>query len=225
MTGWEYHCNCLDVIFQWDSTTREHWTACHIHTPSYVWNIAKCNLTLALLNPDIPCLCKQCRSRSVGFFRSQLIWICTVCIKYVCIKYVNWSDQLASSEANWSGSALFALSMFALSMWIYNNNPDQVIWLVKNQKWAWLLNLFSRTRVNIFILSIWTDKPEQTVSTQNVASDQGLYWLHWGLKTHQPLWVILCCLPEKGRKDIEEEMKERDKEETKTGMKVKKQKK
>ena len=22
---------------------------------------------------------KQCRSRSVGFFRSQLIWICTVC--------------------------------------------------------------------------------------------------------------------------------------------------
>ena len=24
-------------------------------------------LTLALLNPDIPCLCKQCRSRSVGF--------------------------------------------------------------------------------------------------------------------------------------------------------------
>ena len=24
-------------------------------------------LTLVLLNPDIPCLCKQCRSRSVGF--------------------------------------------------------------------------------------------------------------------------------------------------------------
>ena len=32
-----------------------------------------------------------------------------------------------------------------------------------------------------------------------------------GLTTCQPLWVILCCLPEKGRKDIEEiveEMKE-----------------
>ena len=40
-------------------------------------------LTLVLLNPDIPCLGKQCRSRSVGFFRSQLIWICTVCHK-VC---------------------------------------------------------------------------------------------------------------------------------------------
>ena len=37
------------------------------------------HLTLVLLNPDIPCLCKQCRSRSVGFWRSQLIWICSVC--------------------------------------------------------------------------------------------------------------------------------------------------
>ena len=24
-------------------------------------------------------------------------------------------------------------------------------------------------------------------------------WLCWGLMTCQPLWVILCCLPEKGR--------------------------
>ena len=36
-------------------------------------------LTIVLLSLDIPCLCKQCRSRSIGFFRSQLIWICTVC--------------------------------------------------------------------------------------------------------------------------------------------------
>ena len=36
-------------------------------------------LTLVLLNPDIPYLCKQCRSWSDGFWRSQLIWICTVC--------------------------------------------------------------------------------------------------------------------------------------------------
>ena len=31
--------------------------------------------------------------------------------------------------------------------------------------------------------------------------------------THQPLWVILCHLPEKGRREIEEiveEMKEKD---------------
>ena len=53
-------------------------------------------------------------------------------------------------------------------------------------------------------------------------------WLCWGLTTRQPLRVILCRLPEKGRKEIEErveEMKERDREERGTGMKVKKQKK
>ena len=44
--------------------------------------------------------------------------------------------------------------------------------------------------------------------------------------TRQPLRVILCRLPEKGRKEIEErveEMKERGREERGTGMKVKKQ--
>ena len=40
-----------------------------------------------------------------------------------------------------------------------------------------------------------------------------LLLLCWVLTTRQPLWVILCRLPEKGRKEIEEiveEMKERD---------------
>ena len=43
----------------------------------------------------------------------------------------------------------------------------------------------------------------------------------------QPLWVVLCGLPEKGRKVIEEiveEMKGRDREERETGIKVMKQK-
>ena len=48
------------------------------HTCSKIWTSPFC-LTLFLLNPDMSCLCKQCRSRSVGFWRSQLIWICTVC--------------------------------------------------------------------------------------------------------------------------------------------------
>ena len=46
------------------------------------------------------------------------------------------------------------------------------------------------------------------------------------LMTRESLWVILCCLPEKGRKEIEEiveQMKERDREERGTGVKVKKQ--
>ena len=46
--------------------------------------------------------------------------------------------------------------------------------------------------------------------------------LCWGVTTRQPLWVILCRLPEKGRRQIEEiveEMKERDREERETGTK------
>ena len=48
--------------------------------------------------------------------------------------------------------------------------------------------------------------------------------LCWALTTHQPLWVILCHLPDKGRKETEEiveEMKEKNREEGGTGMKVK----
>ena len=79
----------------------------------------------------------------------------------------------------------------------------------------------------------------------NIYEDTNLYWKMkysegkfvstktilsacWGLTTRQPLWVILCRLPEKGRKEIEEiveERKERNREERKTGMNVKKQKK
>ena len=36
-------------------------------------------------------------------------------------------DQLASSEANWSGSALFAIQYLTCI-----NNLDQVIWLAEN---------------------------------------------------------------------------------------------
>ena len=39
------------------------------------------------------------------------------------------------------------------------------------------------------------------------------YSLCLGLMTHQPLWVILCRLTEKGRKEIVEEMKKKDREE------------
>ena len=52
-------------------------------------------LTLVLLNRDIPCLCKQCKNRSVGFWKSQLIWICTVCRKvceYVSTTWIMSSD-------------------------------------------------------------------------------------------------------------------------------------
>ena len=58
-------------------------------------------------------------------------------------------DQLASEEANWSGSALFAISIK-----IYINNLDQAIWLAYIWKWVWHLNLFSMTRVKLYISMI-----------------------------------------------------------------------
>ena len=63
-------------VYQLPSVINNWW-----ETPRKLSNIS---LTLVLLNPDMPCLCKQCRSISVGFWRSH-------------------------SEANWYGSALFAV--------------------------------------------------------------------------------------------------------------------
>ena len=82
--------------------------------------------------------------------------------------------------------------------------------------------------------TFWIARDATFVHADNEDSDQTaqMHRLIWvfiglcqGLTTSQPLWVILCRLPEKGRKEIVEEMKERDREERRTGMKVKKQKK
>ena len=83
---------------------------------------------------------------------------------------------------------------------------------------------------------VWDQQTAKCVAQKKVSSSTALFnhsqlifdWLCLGLTTRQPLWVILCRLPEKGRKEIEEiveETKERDREERGTGMKVKKQKK
>ena len=50
-------------------------------------------------------------------------------------------------------------------MWSYINKLDQVIWLAENWKWAWYLNLFSRTRVN-FWQSYSPCLPMKLVSTE-----------------------------------------------------------
>ena len=45
----------------------------------------------------MPCLWKQCWSRSASFWRSQLIWICTVChlvCGFVSITWIKLSDWL-----------------------------------------------------------------------------------------------------------------------------------
>ena len=47
--------------------------------------------------PGYTLLCKQCRSRSVGFWRNQLIWICTVChhvCEFIATIRIKYSDFL-----------------------------------------------------------------------------------------------------------------------------------
>ena len=96
-------------IFSYIKTWHFMWIICpaddshekfsHIFSEKSKHKISKCNLLqlwlalgltqtficpiqgllLVLLNLDMSCLCKQWRSRSGGFWRSQLIWICTVC--------------------------------------------------------------------------------------------------------------------------------------------------
>ena len=93
-------------------------------------------LTLVLLNPDKPCLCKQCRSRSVGFCRSQLIWICTVCNK-VCEFCINNLDQAIWLAENlklawhlnlFSWTRVKILSGMANSVDLDQTAPEGAVW-------------------------------------------------------------------------------------------------
>ena len=61
-------------------------------------------------------------------------------------------DQLASEEANWSGS-----SLFVIKLWISIKSQDQVIWLAGYKKWVWHLIFFSKARVR-YISTIPTSK-------------------------------------------------------------------
>ena len=80
--------------------------------------------------------------------------------------------------------------------------------------------------LSIYAVALWSQNIHGM--PEGPFSEDLIDWLCWGLAKSQPLWVILCRLPEKGRKDIEEieeEMKERNRKERGTGMIVKKQKK
>ena len=57
-------------------------------------------------------------------FNPSLAKLCTTCP--VLANSVD-PDQLASEEANWSGSALFVIKYVN-----FYQNPDQVIWLAGN---------------------------------------------------------------------------------------------
>ena len=77
---------------------------------------------------------------------SSIIWLTLVLLNPDIPSFANSvdPDQLASKKPT-----DLDLHCLPLSMRIYSNNWDQVIWLAENQKWAWHLNLFSRTRVKL----------------------------------------------------------------------------
>ena len=100
-------------------------------------------LTLALPNPDMPCLCKQqYRSRSVG----QLIWICTVCnlqssrkrrfrriftpiFAFVRVKFHSEDSHLrpiATGRPNWTSKTYRGLPKFLLSVEIDTRNVQKL---------------------------------------------------------------------------------------------------
>ena len=87
-----------------------------------------CVLTLVLLNLDITLVLMS--------LLSCWTWI------YPAFANSVEPDQLASQKPT-----DLDLHCLPVSMWIYINNLDQVIWSAENLKRAWHLNLFSRTRV------------------------------------------------------------------------------
>ena len=78
----------------------------------------------------ISCFCKQCRSRSVGFWRSQLIWICSVCqlvsefISTIWIKESDWLKIINEHDiliySAWQGLRKLRYYIKAITLWRAN---------------------------------------------------------------------------------------------------------
>ena len=87
-------------------------------------------LTLVLLVTNISCLCKQFTSRLVGFWSSQLIWICTVCFwvcEFILTIRIKLSDWL--KIRNGCGILIYsAWQGLKPAGWVANTaNPDQMV--------------------------------------------------------------------------------------------------
>ena len=78
-------CRNPDQIVRLHSLPRK----CVIHVCSYLPRHIYLPLTLVLLSPDITCICKQCGSRSVGFWSGSALFV---------IQYVNSYQQTALSN-------------------------------------------------------------------------------------------------------------------------------
>ena len=146
-------------------------------------------------------------------FRSEQFWLFLIYKSPRCFlpSFVDW--PLISGEEGKNRFSRWRPS------WISDRNEFSFFWSAKKKKKKKKGKRKVQGVPQSQIAAL--PKPQEEEETDN-------FWLCWGLTTRQPLRVILCRLPEKGRKEIEErveEMKERDREERGTGMKVKKQKK
>ena len=98
----------------------------------------------------------------------------------------------------------------------------ELTFIIKNPKlWANKHSRFKREPISAL-------KTPWPILSKHILREPEIDRLCWDLTTRLPLWVILCRLPEKGRREIEEiaeEKKERDMGEGGKWMKVKIQKK
>ena len=67
------------------------------------------------------------------------------------------------------------------------------------RKQTWPRHKKVKWQCTTIILATLVDLPSP-MFVQRFSLKDFFFWLSWGLTTRQPLWVILCRLPEKGRK-------------------------
>ena len=123
----------------------------------------KYNVNPSLAEHNMTCLSKQCRSRSVVFFRSQLIWICTVCLQiceFLSKTWIKWADWLEIR----SGHGILIYSAWqGLKCSICCWSPDRQVSMVmrwachlkfslcETVDFAWLSNI-TQLQIRIFLV-------------------------------------------------------------------------
>ena len=140
-------------------------------------------LNRARSNPDMPCHCKQRRSRSVGFFRSQLIWICTVChsvcgfISTIWIKYSNW----LTISSKWAWLVHF------ISMKKVEKDKPYLELLLKVSIWHRYVNIMKHMAMWEIMENVDKTKTSRNVKFYRTTNGQGT------VVTASLVTLIICC--------------------------------
>ena len=117
---------------------------------------------------------KQCRSRSVGFFRSQLIWIYTVC---KCRVYPGSAGQGLKEKQLLQTLARLSLRKF---LPVYPDSLDWVLFIYTLGKGIWA----------IMSENIPSDMPSRFRSACTfLQPDQNLHWAYFGQPRMQKLFM------------------------------------